>query len=74
MDEALLEDQVKNSKAAEKAADLQAKHADKMRIENQKLREEKLRQMEIHRQRVMALEEAEYKIYDETRAKAADEL
>jgi hypothetical protein len=74
LDEALLEDQVKNSKAAEKAADLQAKHADKMRIENQKLREEKLRQMEIHRQRVMALEEAEYKIYDETRAKAADEL
>jgi hypothetical protein len=34
LDEALLEDQVKNSKAAEKAADLQAKHADKMRIEN----------------------------------------
>ena len=30
--------------------------------------------MEIHKQRVMALEEAEYKIYDETRAKAADEL
>lgn len=30
--------------------------------------------MEEHKQRVQALEEAEYVAYDDTRAKAADEL
>jgi hypothetical protein len=39
-----------------------------------RLREEKNRKYEEHRQRVKALEEAEYKIYDEERAKAADQL
>jgi hypothetical protein len=37
-----------------------------------RLREEKNRKYEEHRQRVKALEEAEYKIYDEERAKAGD--
>lgn len=37
-------------------------------------RAEKNRRMDEHRQRVQAIEEAEYKAYDNERAKAADEL
>lgn len=38
------------------------------------MRDEKNRKLEEHKQRVLAMEQADYKIYDETRAKSADAL
>ena len=47
--------------------------ADRQRQEVMKVREEASRKMEIHKQQVKAMEEAEYKIYDAERAKTSDE-
>jgi hypothetical protein len=44
------------------------------REEELRLRQEKQRKFEEHRQRVAALQQAEYIAYDEERARAADEL
>jgi hypothetical protein len=43
-------------------------------LEDAKLREEKIRKINEHRQKIIALEEEEYRIEDDKRAKAADEM
>lgn len=44
----------------------------KEKIEIRRLRDEQNRKMELHKQQVKAIEESEYKIFDDERAKQAD--
>ena len=47
---------------------------ERLRVEENRIRKENQRKLEEHKQRIKAIEESEYNVYDEKRAKAADEL